>query len=72
MMIIFILEIACPYFNMIYELLSYFHIWIVDKCGKVVNIITCLVEIFDRHRVRVTKTYEVLKHKSIILPHSAS
>lgn len=72
MMIIFVFQITGPYLNVVDELFPYFYVRVVYECSEVVNVVTCLVEIFDRHRIGIAKAYEILEHEGIVLPHSTS
>jgi hypothetical protein len=72
MMIVFVFQITGPNLYVSYELLPYLYVGVVDKCGQIVDVVTRLIKILDRHRVRVTKTYEVLKYESVVLPYSTS
>ena len=47
MMVIFIINIAGPYFDMSHELLPDFYVLIVDKGSEIVDVVGGLVEVFD-------------------------
>ncbi len=68
MMIVFIIQLTSPYLNILHKLLTNPHIRIVYKCRQIVYIVRRLVKIFKRHSIGVTKTNQVLKYKSIVLP----
>lgn len=45
-----------------------FYVGINDESGQVVDVMTWLVEIFDRDRVRISKADEILKNEGVVLP----
>lgn len=69
--VVLIIEIASPNFYVFQELLPYLSVLVVDKSGKVVDVVRWLVEILDGHRVWVAKTHQVLKHEGVVLPETA-
>lgn len=56
MMVIFIINIAGPYFDMSHELLADFYVLIVDKGSEIVDVVGGLVEVFDGDWIRVSES----------------
>ena len=66
--IVFVVDVAGPYFDVFKKLLSDFDVGIVDESCQVVYIVGGFVEIFDGNWVGVSESHQIFKYKGVVFP----
>jgi hypothetical protein len=71
MMIVFIIEIAGPYLEVVHKFLPHLYILIIDEGCEIIDVVIRLVEILNWDGVGIPETDQVLENEGIVFPETA-